>query len=236
MEIKLGFGSVPKPQYVFVSREADHCWYMLSEEQRHIPIYDKALTGVITRIECNKKVETTYGEAEKTDLHILAEQPYIIRSGRDSYFSKSLLLSLDILTSEQLHQPLTIVVSPGDKKVVFCTIYNPITYQAIKINWDEHNEVDLLSLEQKITQKINQIHKPESSTYPELRGIMMVQTDTYLKQLGWNPEQGRRYLQQKYGKRSRRELNDRELVDFTMAIFEILCTQENRLVMSNLAG
>lgn len=117
MEIKLGFGSVPKPQYVFVSREADHCWYMLSEEQSHVPIYDKALTGVITKIECNKKVETTYGETEKTDLHILAEQPYIVRSGRDSYFSKTLLLSLDILTSEQLHQPLTIAVTPGDKKL-----------------------------------------------------------------------------------------------------------------------
>ncbi|PLZ98549.1 hypothetical protein CEN50_10875 [Fischerella thermalis CCMEE 5268] len=236
MEIKLGFGSVPKPQYVYVSQEGDYCWYMLSEEEKHISIYDKALTGVITKIECNKTVETKFGKRQKTDLHILAEQPYIIRSGRDSYFSKSLLLSLDILTSEQLHQPLTIAVAPGDKKVVFCTIYNPITYQAIKINWDEHKEIDLLSLEQKVSQKINQIQKPEIYQNTELRAIIMAQTDTYLKQLGWNPEQGRRYLQQKYGKRSRRELNDRELVDFTMAIFELLCTQENRFMMSNLAG
>ncbi|MBW4432711.1 MAG: hypothetical protein KME28_13510 [Pelatocladus maniniholoensis HA4357-MV3] len=236
MEIKLGFGSVPKPQYVFVSREADHCWYMLSEQEQHIPIYDKALTGIITKIECNKTVETKFGKREKTDLHVLAEQPYIIRSGRDSYFSKSLLLSLDIITNEQLHQPLTIAVSPGDKKVVFCTIYNPITYQEIKITWNEHNEIDLQSLEQKISQRINQIQKPESTTNHELRRIIMAQTDTYLKQLDWNPEQGRRYLEQKYGKRSRRELNDQELIDFTMAIFEILCTQENRFVMSNLAG
>jgi hypothetical protein len=236
MKIKLGFGSVPKPHYVYVSQEADYCWYMLSEEEKHIPIYDKALTGVITKIECNKTVETKFGKRQKTDLHILAEQPYVIRSGRDSYFSKSLLLSLDDLTNEQLHQPLTIAVVPGDKKVVFCTIYNPITYQAIKINWDEHNEIELQSLEQKVSHKINQIQKPEILQNTELRTIIMAQTDTYLQQLGWNSEQGRRYLQQKYSKRSRQELNDRELVDFTMAIFELLCTQENRFVMSNLAG
>ncbi|MCP6761391.1 MAG: hypothetical protein NHB32_22245 [Fischerella sp. CENA71] len=219
-----------------MSREADHCWYMLSEEEKHIPIYDKALTGVITKIECNKIVETKFGKTKKTDLHILAEQPYIIRSGRDSYFSKSLLLSLDLLTSEQLHQPLTIAVTPGDKKVVFCTIYNPITYQTIQINWDENSEIDLLSLEEKVSYKINQIQKSQITTQPELRGIIMAQTDTYLKQLGWNSEQGRQYLQQKYGKRSRRELDDRELVDFTMTIFEMLCTQENRFMMNNLAG
>lgn len=92
------------------------------------------------------------------------------------------------------------------------------------------------SLEQKVSQKINQIQKPESAADTELRGIIMAQTDTYLKQLGWNPEQGRRYLQQKYGKRSRQELNDKELVDFTIAIFEILVAQENRFVISNFAG
>jgi hypothetical protein len=236
MEIKLGFGSVPKPQYVFVSQEADYCWYMLSEDKKQIPIYEKALTGIISGIECHKKVETTFGETEKTDLHILADKPYIIRSGRDSYFSKSLLLSLDVLTHEQLHQPLTIAVTPGDKKIVFCAIYDPITYQAIKINWDGHNEIALPHLEQRVSQKINQIQKLESSQNQELRTIIMATTDIYLKQLGWNQEQGRRYLQQKYGKRSRRELNDRELVDFTMAIFEILCTQENSFVISNLAG
>jgi len=49
MKVKLGFGAIPKPQYVFVSRESDYCWYMLSEDDKKIAIYDKALTGVITR-------------------------------------------------------------------------------------------------------------------------------------------------------------------------------------------
>lgn len=54
MEVKLGFGAVPKPQYVFVKKDNDHCWYMLSENEQKIPIYDKALTRVITEIKIDR--------------------------------------------------------------------------------------------------------------------------------------------------------------------------------------
>jgi hypothetical protein len=155
MEIKLGFGQTPKPQYVFVSREPDHCWYMLAEDERRIPIYERALTGVITGIEVNKTVENTFGKVIRTDLYVLADKPYIIRSGSDTYFCKGLLLSLDALTSEQLHHPLTIAVSPGDKKVVFCNIYDPVTYRSVGVSWDEHKEFDWHALGQKISSKIN---------------------------------------------------------------------------------
>jgi hypothetical protein len=156
MEVKLGFGAIPKPQYVFVSRESNYCWYMLSEDKKQIPIYDKALTGVITGIEVEKKVETSFGLTFKTDLYILADKPYIIRSGKESYFSKGLLLSLDILTCEQLRQPLTITVSPGNNTIVFCTIYDPVTYRSIGVSWDGHKEVNWQALGQKVSQKINQ--------------------------------------------------------------------------------
>ncbi len=156
MEVKLGFGAIPKPQYVFVSRESDYCWYMLSEDDKQIAIYDKALTGVITAIEVEKRVETSFKQTFKTDLYILADKPYIIRSGSDSYFSKSLLLGLDILSFEQLSQPLTITVRPGDKKVVFCDIYNPVTYKSIGVSWDGHRELNWQALRQKVSQKLNQ--------------------------------------------------------------------------------
>ncbi len=79
MEVKLGFGAVPRPQYIFVKKDNDHCWYMLSDDKRQIPIYDKALTGVITGIEVDKKVENTFGPDEKINLYILADKPYIIQ-------------------------------------------------------------------------------------------------------------------------------------------------------------
>jgi hypothetical protein len=226
MEVKLGFGAVPKPQYVFVSKESDHCWYMLAEDERRIPVYEKALTGIITGIEVNKKVENTFGEVIRTDLNILADKPYIIRSGSDTYFCKGLLLSLDILTFEQLRHPLTITVSPGDKKVVFCNIYDPVTYRSIGVSWDGHREIDWQALGQRVSLKINKIHnfnqdknqsQPETSDNiktVESRDVFIAQTDTYLTELNWNPEQGKDYLQQKYGRRSRLQLTDTEILDF----------------------
>ncbi|MBC6433159.1 hypothetical protein FM036_21555 [Nostoc sp. HG1] len=222
MEVKLGFGAVPKPQYVFVSKESDHCWYMLSDDTRQIPIYERALTGVITGIEVNKKVETSHGEIEKTDLHILAEKPYVIRSGSESYFSQSLLLSLDVLTSEQLCNPLTIAVSPGEKTIVFCTIYDPITYRSVDVSWDGHKELGWQALGQKVSLKINRIENlnqepieiSANTTASEIHAVMIAQSDTYLAQLNWTTDQGREYLYQRYGKRLRLQLSDREILDF----------------------
>ncbi|MBN4004821.1 hypothetical protein [Nostoc sp. LPT] len=226
MEVKLGFGAFPKPQYVFVSKESDHCWYVLAEDEKRIPIYERALTGVITGIEVNKKVENTFGEVIRTDLNVLADKPYIIRSGSDTYFCKGLLLSLDILTFEQLRHPLTIAVSPGDKKVVFCNIYDPVTYRSVGVSWDGHKELDWQALGQKVSLKINKINnfnpdknQSQSETIDnikavEFRDVFIAKSDTYLAQLNWTPEQGRDYLQQRYGKRSRLQLTDTEILDF----------------------
>jgi len=42
----------------------------------------------------------------------------------------------------------------------------------------------------------------------------IAQTSIQLKRLGWNNQQGRNYLEQTYGKRSRHELNDTEMLSF----------------------
>ncbi|MBD2441612.1 hypothetical protein [Nostoc sp. FACHB-110] len=219
MDIKLGFGTIPKPQYIFISKENDHCWYMLTDDGKQMPIYDRALTGIITEIEVNKTVETSCGEAKKIDLHILADKPYIIRSGSESYFSKSLLLSLNSLSYEQLLQPLTIAVSPGDKAIVFCTIYHPVTYRSVGVTWDGHQEIDWHVLGQKVSVKINSVKSTASAareiaSKTEIRSDFIAKTDSYLSQLKWTPNQGREYLQQKYGKRSRHHLSETELIDF----------------------
>jgi hypothetical protein len=242
MDIKLGFGSVPKAQYIYVNREGDTCWYSLSEDEKIMPIHEKALTGVITGIECNKSVETKFGIANKTDLSILADKPYIIRSGRESYFSKSLLLSLDALNFDQLQNPLTIAVTPGEKTIVFCKMYDPATYRGIDFSWDGHRDIDLQALEQRVANKISQVATAnlgsnEKSTQNAgvtelrnpsvvaLRSQMMDQIDKYLNQLGWTPEQGRKYLQQHYAKTSRRQLTDSELLDFTFRVIEMAGVQ-----------
>ncbi len=215
MDIKLGFGSIPRLQYIFVSRENDSCWYTLSEENKQIPIYDKALTGIITGIEVNKKVETSFGETEKTDLHILADKPYVVRSGSDSYFSKSLLLSLDNLSSEELQHPLTIAVEPGDKKVVFCKVYNPMTFRSIGVSWDGYKEINWQVLGESLALKVSRKTQQDAElTTAQLGEDLIALSDKYLRQLNWTTEQGREYLQQRYHKRSRTLLTDAELLDF----------------------
>ncbi len=250
MDIKLGFGSIPKAQYIYVNREGDTCWYSLSEDEKTIPIHEKALTGVITGIECNKSFETKFGIANKTDLSILADKPYIIRSGRESYFSKSLLLSLDVLSVEQLQNPLTIAVYPGEKTIVFCKMYDPATYRAIDFSWDGHKEIDLQALEQRVADKISQVATANlgfNQTSTQNKGVaelqnssvtglrytsgtlvrsqMMEKIDKYLNQLGWTPDQGRKYLQQHYAKTSRLQLTDSELLDFTFRVIEMAGVQ-----------
>ncbi len=42
----------------------------------------------------------------------------------------------------------------------------------------------------------------------------IARTSVELKRLGWNNQQGREYLEQTYGKRSRQHLNDHELLEF----------------------
>jgi len=56
-------------------------------------------------------------------------------------------------------------------------------------------------------QNVNQVAKN--------RDVFIAQTDIYLAQLNWSPEQVREFLVQKYGKKSRQQLCDSELVEFT---------------------
>lgn len=155
MDIKLGFCEAPKPTYIFINQEGGHCWYTLDENGKQAPIPHEGICCLIAKIECNKEVTTQYGVTYKTDLHIKADKTYVIRSGRDSYFTKSLLLALDTLNEAQAKEAFVIVVKPGDKKTVFCELYHAQSQSQIKFSWDNHKEVNWSHLENKISCKIN---------------------------------------------------------------------------------
>lgn len=226
MEIKLGFGAVPKPQYIFVNKEGNYCWYRL-EDDKQVPIEEKALTGIITGIECNKQVETQYGLTYKTDLTIMAPIPHVIRSGRESYFSKSLLFGLNTLSEEELKKPLTIAVEPGDKTVVFCNIYNPETYKSINFSWENHQNIKLDDIERAVSNKINNLNvsagvsPTKSNQNNELFNQLLNYSSKYIETLQWQPIQGRKYLQKEYGVTSRRQLDIDQLLEFTLFLAEL---------------
>lgn len=57
---------------------------------------------------------------------------------------------------------------------------------------------------------------PEHSPAPVDLSDIIVQTDVELKRLGWGVNQGREFLERTYGKRSRHDLTDEELLEFLL--------------------
>ncbi|MGB3671868.1 MAG: hypothetical protein WA783_20435 [Phormidesmis sp.] len=58
-----------------------------------------------------------------------------------------------------------------------------------------------------------------SATPVDLSDVI-AQTDIELRRLGWNSTQGREYLEKNYGKRSRQQLTDEELMSFLLYLEE----------------
>lgn len=73
---------------------------------------------------------------------------------------------------------------------------------------------------QELPSQTSPISQPETSLDPTLETIefdfneIKNRTDVEIKRLGWTKEQGRDFLLQTYGKRSRLHLTDQELMDF----------------------
>jgi hypothetical protein len=59
-----------------------------------------------------------------------------------------------------------------------------------------------------------------ASPYPVDLSDVIAQTDVELTRLGWTPAQGREYLEKTYGKRSRQQLTDEELMSFLLYLEE----------------
>ncbi len=95
-------------------------------------------------------------------------------------------------------------------------------HRSVGVSWDGHRENNWQALGQKVSLKINSLQNSNqepiqisaNTTQSEVHAVLIAQTDRYLAQLNWTPEQGREYLQQKYGKRSRLQLSDTEILEF----------------------
>jgi hypothetical protein len=110
--------------------------------------------------------------------------------------------------------------------ICYLTIKNKFQFmtehRSVGVSWDGHRENNWQALGQKVSLKINSLQNSNqepiqisaNTTQSEVHAVLIAQTDRYLAQLNWTPEQGREYLQQKYGKRSRLQLSDTEILEF----------------------
>lgn len=136
-DIKLGFCDPPVPTYIYVgdSGDKDCPWYELDyKDNKKIPIKHKAIVGKIMGLKLVKKTHKKK-DTIKLDISFQAEKRYIIRSGVETYFTRSFLLAAQ--TMDMTDETVILVASPGnDQSVVFCKVYYAINEERIKTDWD----------------------------------------------------------------------------------------------------
>jgi len=85
---------------------------------------------------------------------------------------------------------------------------------------DEVAEEPIAPSEGKVSAAVIALENFNTSAVPVDLSDVIAQTDVELTRLGWTNDQGREYLEKTYGKRSRRQLNDEELMSFLLYLEE----------------
>lgn len=136
-DIQLGFGDPPIPTYIYVGDSGDPNapWYEVDYKlDKKIPILQTALTGKLIGLKMVKK-NTKKGDVVKLDISFQADKRYVIRSGVETYFTRSFLLAAEKM--DMLDELVTLVAIKGnDQSVVFCKLYYAINHEGIKSDWD----------------------------------------------------------------------------------------------------
>lgn len=134
----LGFGeSTMRPRYIYCNRSQTDClWYWLDDDRKVQPINASSLWCVVQALEF-KEVERKGKPTWKLHLHVKADRSYILESGFDSTFSKSLMSMLAVADVEGLRKPVSIEVQAADsEEVIFCRLY--VNGESVYAPYDEN--------------------------------------------------------------------------------------------------
>lgn len=153
--------------YIFVGEtedgEVSTSWYEFDHvHNKPIPIREDALVGFISNLIITvKEGFKGGGTVYKLDIHVMAGQKYVIRTGAGTVFARGFVLALKKLIEdhgvEVLKDPITISVSPGEEKVTFCGVYH--NNQKVIPKWD--GEVKLLPLIRALQEKLGVVVQTE---------------------------------------------------------------------------
>jgi hypothetical protein len=108
----LGFGKKQEPTFIFIRHSPESLWYSRDRrEAENVPIPERDLTGYLRNVWRYDRTDQNTGESvPKLMLEIQADKHYVIQTGLDTNFSKSLLAGLLELGPEDLDKPVTLVV------------------------------------------------------------------------------------------------------------------------------
>jgi hypothetical protein len=122
----LGFGASPTPKYIYANIQPDGAlWYHWNHaENKPEPIRDDCLTCKVLAVKIKSK-EFKGKEKPKLLVSVMGDRPYIIETGIETVFAKSLLTVLAQTPAATLKRPISITVQAGDsEKVLFCRVYD----------------------------------------------------------------------------------------------------------------
>lgn len=108
----LGFGKKQAPTFIFIRHSPEALWYSRDKrEAENVPIPERDLTGYIRNVWRYDRLDQTSQEnIPKLMLEIHADKHYILQTGLETNFSKSFLAGLLELNTEDLREPVTLVV------------------------------------------------------------------------------------------------------------------------------
>ena len=151
--MKLGFCNLA-PRYLYIGKGG---WYHWDHDlQQPILIKQKGLRGYLKAIDL--KEQTFKG---KTSLKLLIylstdDEDFVIKSGLNSWFSKTILLRLRSLEINQLSQPITIGVQSGQDENVLFGVIRPSVKLPEGFDYSRLDESQLIDLATLVNNRIKQ--------------------------------------------------------------------------------
>lgn len=149
MERTLGLAAPPQRRYLYIGQDeqnSNSCWYELTEDFKKHYLPERGLWGYLAGVRF-RMVKTSKGDKLKFELLMDAGQPFTIRAGAETTFTRGVLLALaEIANPEDLGKLLCVAVQPSEQntKIVFGSVYFGETGQRIKAEWDK--DLDLPSI------------------------------------------------------------------------------------------
>lgn len=184
--MQLGFHPPLSRLYVFIRNEGNHLWYWLQDGEKRYIQYT-AITGILKGLEI-KESNTSFGEEMKADFEILADRPYVLRSGIESAFTKGVLMIINALSDDQLKKPVTLELKAGEKNNVLVSGRDPQSFEFIKTGSWENVNWELL-MESAIARLGSSHPQPPSPPQPQPQTITQKQYQDLLdvaKRNGYN--------------------------------------------------
>ena len=143
---KLGLHNEAGSCKIYCNRHNGSLWYTLNNSEASA-ITQTALTGYLKELKF-EKCERRGKEVYKLLITIQADRPYILESGHDTHFAKSVLAAMPAatrsgnatLTPQQLYSPITLQPQAGttDENVLFCRVW--VESELVMASYNEQTE------------------------------------------------------------------------------------------------